>query len=55
MNKTINYYSRLVVVCLYLYGHSMNAIGGNGKILNARVGSQRFPHPSLTRTEKTPM
>jgi hypothetical protein len=54
MNKTINYYSRLVVVCLYLYGRSMNADGENGTILNAGVRSQTFPHPSLTRT-KTPV
>jgi hypothetical protein len=32
INKTINY-CRLVAVCLYLYGHGMNAIGEKVKVL----------------------
>jgi hypothetical protein len=52
IKKTINYYSRLVVVCLYLYGHSMNAIGENGKVLNIEVRCQTFPQPNLYRNLK---
>lgn len=33
INKTINYYCILVAVCLYLYGHSINASGEKVKVL----------------------
>ena len=33
INKTINYYCILVAVCLYLYGHNMNATGEKVKVL----------------------
>ena len=33
IKKTINYYCILVAVCLYLYGHSINASGEKVKVL----------------------